>query len=246
MPRFQLRDVKVRVRDTGSTVVKGVTLEAEKPGVYVIMGPNGAGKSSLANAVMGHAAYELEGNIILDDRDVTSLPTHEKARAGLTLAAQNPEELEGVRVAEILNKVIARFRGVKDPAEANRLAAQLLEAVGLPRSMLGRYYMVGMSGGERKRLELARVLAQKPKVAFLDEPDSGVDVESIPLIAKAIEMLRDEGAIVYLITHQPRLLEYLTPDRVYVMYGGRVAAEGGPELVKLIEEKGYTWLATRG
>ena len=240
---FLLENVHVEVADTGKEVVRGVTLKAEKPGIIVIMGPNGAGKSSLANAVMGHRSYKLKGRVILDGEDITDLPTHEKARKGVTLAAQNPPEIEGVRVSEVLSRVIQRFRGVSSIVEANREAAKLLEYVGLPREIMGRYYMVGMSGGERKRLELARVLAQQPRVAFLDEPDSGVDVESLPLIAKAITKLASEGSIVYLITHQPRLLEYLSPSRVIVMYNGRVVAEGGVELVKLVEEKGYTYLA---
>ncbi len=238
---FEVLDARVWTSD-GRMVVKGVTLKLKEPGIYVIMGPNGAGKSSLVNAVMGHRDYKLEGHVLLDGEDVTRLPVYEKARRGLTLALQIPVEVEGVRVSEILVRVLERFQGLRG-REAVRKAKEILSIVGLPDTILGRQLMVGMSGGERKRLELARVLAQRPRVAMLDEPDSGVDVESLPLIARAIERLREEGSIVLLISHQPSLFRYLAPDSVYVMYDGRIVAEGGPELIKRIEEKGYTWLA---
>jgi len=242
MPRLEILDAHVATSD-GKEIVHGVTLRLPEPGVYVLMGPNGAGKSSLANAVMGHQAYSFKGKVLVDGEDVTGLPTHEKARRGLTLATQIPPELEGVRVAEILTRIIKRFRGVETAGDAARIAAELLRLVGLPASAMNRYYMVGMSGGERKRLELARVIAQRPKAAILDEPDSGVDVESIPVIAKAINRLVEEGASVLLITHQPRLLQHLEPAKVFVMLGGRLVAEGGLELVKKIEEGGYNWAA---
>ncbi|NOZ88341.1 MAG: ABC transporter ATP-binding protein [Crenarchaeota archaeon] len=240
---FRLEDVHVAVADSGREIVHGVTVEVAEPGIYVVMGPNGAGKSSLANAVMGHQGYRLKGRVLLAGEDVTSLPTHEKARRGMTLAVQNPPEIEGVRVAEVLAKIIQRFQGISDIAAANREAARLLELVGLPREMMSRYLMVGMSGGERKRLELARVLAQRPKVAFLDEPDSGVDIESLPLIAKAIKTLAEIGAIVFLITHQPHLAKMLLVRQVIIMYGGRIIATGGPSLIDEVQEKGYTRLA---
>jgi len=243
---LEILDAHVETSD-GKEIVRGVTLRLERPGIYLVMGPNGAGKSSLANAVMGHAAYRFKGRVVLDGEDITGLPTHEKARKGLTLATQMPPEIEGVRVAEVLIRIVKRFRGVSDAGEAARLARELLDAVGLPGEMLNRYLMVGMSGGERKRLELARVLAQKPRAAILDEPDSGVDLESLPLIASAVERLVDEGAAVMLITHQPRLLDYFRrhrPLRVYVLYRGRLAAEGGPELVEELAERGYTWAAS--
>ena len=241
---FEVQKVKVYTSD-GKEVVKGVSLSLVKPGIYTIMGPNGAGKSSLVNAIMGHQSYRLEGRVLLGGEDITKLPTHEKARKGITLATQMPLEIEGVRVAELLSRIIKRFQGVDKTDEALRIARELLSLVGLSDSIMSRYFMVGMSGGERKRLELARVLAQRPRVALLDEPDSGVDVESMPLVAKAIEKLREDGAIVVLITHQPRLFKHLEPDHVYVMYNGRIVAEGGLDLVQLIEDKGYTWIAHR-
>ncbi len=241
MPTLSLENIHVYTRDAGAEIVRGVTLKLAGPGIHVVMGPNGAGKSSLANAVMGHQDYKLKGRVLLDGEDLTELPTHEKARRGLTLAVQSPPEIEGVRVSEVLLRIAKR--SLADTGEALKAVEEALSLVGLPRSMLNRYLMVGMSGGERKRLELARVMLQRPRAAFLDEPDSGVDIESIPLIAKAIRRLEEQGAVVVLITHQPRLLEYLEPRRVYIMHGGKVVAEGGVELVRLVEEKGYTWIA---
>jgi Fe-S cluster assembly ATP-binding protein len=243
---LKIIDAHVYTRD-GKEVVKGVTIEACKNHIHVIMGPNGAGKTSLAAAVMGHRDYRFKGKIILEGEDVTNLSTYEKARRGVTVSLQVPVEVEGVRVSEILVKVAQRFRGVKSTSEALKIVREALEAVGLPESILQREFMVGMSGGERKRLELARIIIQKPKVAILDEPDSGVDVESIPLIASAIERLAEEGTGVILISHQPHLLTRLVVDKVYIMIDGRVAAEGGIELVRLVEEKGYKpFRATEG
>ncbi len=235
---LRIVDAHVYTRD-GREVVRGVTLEAVKGRIHVVMGPNGAGKTSLAAAVMGHRDYRFKGRVILDGEDITGLPTHEKARRGLTVALQIPVEVEGVRVSEVLVKVARRFRGVESTGEALKIVREALRAVGLPESILQREYMVGMSGGERKRLELARIMVQKPKAVILDEPDSGVDVESLPLIASAIERLAEEGTGVILISHQPHLLSRLMVDKVYVMVDGVIRAVGGVELVKRIEEEGY-------
>ncbi|WP_048061488.1 Fe-S cluster assembly ATPase SufC [Hyperthermus butylicus] len=232
-------DAYVSTRD-GREIVRGVSLEIREGRIHVLMGPNGAGKSSLAQAVMGHRNYVYKGKLLFDGEDITGLSTAERVKRGLTLAVQIPVEVEGVRVSEILVRVAQKFRGTKTMKEAMQVIREALEAVGLSESLLAREYMVGMSGGERKRLELARIIIQKPKIAILDEPDSGVDVESIPKIAAAIEKLAESGTGILLITHQPRLLTRLIPDKVYVMLSGRIVAEGGIELVRRIEEKGYT------
>ena len=243
--RVALRVDGLKASVDGKLIVKGVDLSVGRGEVVVLMGPNGAGKSTLAHAVMGKPDYRVEGRVEVDGVDVSGLPTHERARAGLTMAHQSPPELEGVRVREVLTRIAGRFRGLEGP-EAVKAAVEALRAVGLPPSFMEREFMVGMSGGERKRLELARILLMNPKAAVLDEPDSGIDVESIPLIASAVNRLAESGAGVLLITHQPHILDHVDYERVLVMYDGRVAAEGGPELVRRVVERGYSWLAKGG
>jgi Fe-S cluster assembly ATP-binding protein len=235
---FRVEHAYVYTRD-GKEIVKGVTIEAMKGHIHVIMGPNGAGKTSLAAAIMGHRDYILKGRVILENEDITTLPTYEKARRGITATLQTPIEIEGVKVSEVLAKIAQRFAGATSASEALKIVEEALDAVGLPESILQREFMVGMSGGERKRLELARILVQKPKVAILDEPDSGVDVESLPLIASAVERLAEEGTGVVLISHQPHLLTRLVIDKVYIMVDGRIRAVGGIDLVRKVLEEGY-------
>ncbi|MET1101820.1 MAG: ABC transporter ATP-binding protein [Pyrodictiaceae archaeon] len=242
---LEVRDAYVYTKNGEKEIVKDVNLTIKEKSLYVLMGPNGAGKSSLALSIMGYKNYLFKGSIRLDGEEISGKDTSERALRGITLAVQNPPELEGVRVSEILAKVARRFRGISSPRETMSVIVEALKVVGLPPSILNRDYMVGMSGGERKKLELARMLVQKPRIAILDEPDSGVDVESLPRIASAIETLVDQGVGVLLISHQPHLVTRLVPDKVYVMQKGRIVAEGGLEIVMKIEKQGYSWLETR-
>jgi len=237
--RLEILDARVSVR--GRWVVKGVSIGVGSGEVHVLMGPNGAGKSSLALGVMGHRDYKLVGKVLLDGDDVTNLSAHEKALRGLTIAVQQPPTLEGVRVGEILTRIASKFMGAHG-VEAVRIVSSTLKLVGLDPSLVSREFMVEFSGGERKKLELARILLMKPKAVILDEPDSGVDLDSLPLIARGISKLAAAGAAVLLIPHQPRLLEYLVPDKVYVMMGGSIVSSGGPELARIVEENGYEYL----
>ncbi len=227
----------------GRRVLRGVSLSVRGGEVAVLMGPNGSGKTSLALTIAGHPRYAVEeGRILIDGEDVTGLKPEERALRGLFLAFQSPPAFEGVRVRTLLREVAAR-RGA--PSDEQALAAAL-GRVGLPAGVLDRELYRGFSGGEKKRLEVAQALLFRPRVAVLDEPDSGLDVEGVKIVAGLARELAGAGAAVLLITHSARTAELVAPDRVLVMLGGRIVAEGGLELVKAVEEGGYGVLAGGG
>ncbi len=229
-----LKVIDLWVKVENKEILKGVNLHVPKGELHVLMGPNGAGKSTLAMTLAGHPKYKVvRGDILLDGESIKDLPPEERARKGLAVLLQHPPELEGVKVAELLNKLIERYGSNTTPQE-------LLQKVGLSPSMLFRYFNVGFSGGERKRLELARILAMKPKIVVMDEPDSGVDVESLKYIAKNIEEMIKNGIGVLVITHYRNILRYVVPNRVHIMVDGRIVLSGGPELVERIEKEGYS------
>ncbi len=239
-----LEVINVEAAVDSHRVLQGVTLRIERGKVLALMGPNGSGKTSLAYVIMGHPRYRLlRGKILVDGEDVSSLPPHERARKGVMLAFQEPVEVKGVKLSSLIAAAYARIYGGDltrpDPrvlAEARRY----LSLVGLREEMLEREVNVGFSGGERKRSEVLQLLVLKPRYALLDEPDSGLDVDGVRAIAKAIEELRERGTGILLITHYARILKHLTPDRVAIMYRGRIVAEGGPELAEEVERKGYS------
>jgi len=240
---LRVRSLSVRV--DGTRILDGVSVEVPEGRVVYLMGPNGAGKSTLIYTIVGWEGYHVDhGEILLGEERLEKLPPEERARRGLAAAFQNPPTLEGVKVGLLLRLLVERYWRVSE-LEALKLVNNILGLVGLPSRVLEREFHVGMSGGERKKLEMAKVIAMKPRVALLDEPDSGVDVDSLQRIGEAIKYLRDElGAGVLVVTHLARLCKTIRPDHVYVVMNGRVVREGGPELVRLIEEKGYS--AVRG
>ncbi len=228
-----LRVVDLWVRVDNREILKGVNLHVPRGELHVLMGPNGAGKSTLAMTIAGHPKYKVvKGHIFLDNEEITNLPPEERAKRGLAVLFQMPPELEGVTVADLLNKIKERT-GCKDDVY------KLLSVANLPPSMAYRYVNKGFSGGERKRFELVRIVAMKPKIVIMDEPDSGVDVESLKVIADGVKRLLRENAGVLVITHYRNILKYLTPNKVHIMMDGRIVKSGGPELIEIVEEKGF-------
>lgn len=231
MTGLTLQDVHVSVE--GKEIVKGVSMYVKQGEVVGLLGTNGAGKSTLAYAILGHPRYIItKGRIFLNGKDITDLPPYERSRLGLFLGFQTPPEIEGVRVNQLLGMVASKMNSDFSPT-------QILSELKLPPEFLARDVNMNFSGGERKRFEIARLIAANPKIAVLDEPDSGVDVDSLNLIAKAINRLKERGTGFLIITHYRRILQPLQPDRIYVMHAGRIVAEGGCELVRTIESKGY-------
>ena len=235
MAILEVADLVVSVG--GKRILKGVTLSLEEGKVHALMGPNGSGKSTLAFAIAGHPDYVIEsGKILLAGEDITGLPAYERARRGLFLGFQYPPEVEGVKLREFLRLAAANCQ---EPfCEFQKLYREALEYLDM-EDLGERELNVGFSGGEKKRSELLQMRVLRPKVALLDEPDSGVDVDALRLIASGIEEAARSGAAVLLITHYPRILEHLPPAKVFVLDEGRIVKEDGPELAWEIERTGY-------
>lgn len=246
MTTLKIEDLHVEVE--GREILRGINLEIKSGEVHALMGPNGSGKTSLSLAIMGHPKYKIiKGKILLDGEDITNLETHEKAKRGLFLAFQNPIEITGVRLSTLLVTEYNKVGGVNASAmEVISKIRNISKEVGLADSLLNRGVFEGFSGGEKKRVEILQMLILKPKIAILDEPDSGVDVDGLRTISYFINKLKDEMNVGYLIiTHYRRILDYVKADKVHVLYRGKIIAEGGMELAKLIDEKGYEAIIER-
>ncbi|UXD21477.1 iron ABC transporter ATP-binding protein [Ignicoccus pacificus DSM 13166] len=231
MEGLEVIDLWVEVE--GKMILKGVNLALPRGEIHVLMGPNGAGKSTLAMTIAGHPKYKVvRGKILLDGEDITNDPPEERARKGLAVLFQMPPELEGVTVAELLNKIKERSGCKEDVYD-------LLRESNLPSEMAYRYVNKGFSGGERKRFELSRILAMKPKIVIMDEPDSGVDIESLKVIAEGVKRLQRERAGVLVITHYRNILKYIVPNKVHIMIDGKIVKSGGVELIEIVEKKGF-------
>ena len=244
---LELKNLHVALED-GTPIVKGVDLTVNTDEIHAIMGPNGSGKSTLAHALMGHPAYEItEGQILLDGVDVTEMAADERAQRGIFLAFQYPHAIPGVTVTSFLRSAINAVRrakngGVDDPIKIPEFRKELLgvmEKLEVSREMAQRYINDGFSGGEKKRIEILQMAMLKPRLAVLDETDSGLDIDALRVVAGGVEQLvgPEMGAIV--ITHYRRILNYITPDYVHVFVDGRIVEEGGPELAHKLEAEGY-------
>jgi Fe-S cluster assembly ATP-binding protein len=244
---LELQNLHVALED-GTEIVKGVDLAVDTDQVHAIMGPNGTGKSTLAYALMGHPAYEITGGrILFDGDDVTELEADERAQRGLFLAFQYPHAIPGVTVASFLRSAInairkARAGGEDDPIRVPEFRKQLMAAMDdlkVPRELAQRYLNDGFSGGEKKRVEILQMALLRPRIAVLDETDSGLDIDALKIVANGVQNLvgPEMGALV--ITHYQRILNYITPDYVHVFVHGGIVAEGGPELAEQLEAEGY-------
>jgi Fe-S cluster assembly ATP-binding protein len=244
---LELENLHVALED-GTEIVKGVDLAVDTNQVHAIMGPNGSGKSTLAYAIAGHPAYEItEGRILMDGEDVTEAGADERAQKGLFLAFQYPHAIPGVTVTSFLRSAInalrkARAGGVDDPVPVPQFRKELLaqmDRLKVSRELASRYLNDGFSGGEKKRVEILQMAMLRPRIAVLDETDSGLDIDALRVVADGVQELigPEMGALV--ITHYQRILNYITPDFVHVFVGGRIVEEGGPELALKLEEQGY-------
>jgi Fe-S cluster assembly ATP-binding protein len=247
MAHLEIRNLHVATED-GTEIVRGVDLTVDSNEVHAIMGPNGSGKSTLAYALMGHPAYEItEGDILLDGESILVLEADERAQRGLFLAFQYPHAVPGVTVASFLRSAVNAVRkakngGEEDPVKIPEFRKQLtaaMEQLKVPKEMAGRYLNDGFSGGEKKRVEILQMAMLSPRVAVLDETDSGLDIDALRIVANGVRSLvgPDMGALV--ITHYQRILNYIKPDFVHVFVDGRIVREGGPELAEQLEAEGY-------
>ena len=247
MRLLDIRNLHVSHEETGKEIVKGVDLTIELGQVHAVMGPNGSGKSTLAYALMGHPAYEItEGEILFDGENLVEMGADERAQRGLFLAFQYPHAVPGVTVTNFLRSAVNAIRKAKagqdDPVPIKEFRAELLarmEDLKVTRELASRYINDGFSGGERKKMEMLQLAMLKPRMAVLDETDTGLDIDALKVVGEAVEQLigSDMGALV--ITHYPRILGFIKADFVHVFADGRIVHEGGPELADELEREGY-------
>ncbi len=236
---LELRKLFISVEN--NPIVLGVSLKVQPGEVHAIMGPNGSGKSTLANAIMGHPKYTItEGKILLDGENVTDKKVHEKAKKGLFLSMQYPPEVEGVTITNFLRTAVAAMTGEKqNPVKFHQALLEKMKSLNMDPAFAGRYLNVGFSGGEKKRMEILQLLTLNPKYAILDETDSGLDVDALKIVAEGINRFHSKDNGVLLITHYNRILQYVQPDYVHIMVGGKIVKSGGKELAEEVEKKGY-------
>ena len=229
-------------------ILKGINLTVGKGEVHAIMGPNGSGKSTLSSVLVGHPTYEVtEGSVTFEGEDILELEPEERAHRGLFLSFQYPVEIPGVSMVNFMRAALNERRKAAglDPlpaAEFLKLMKQKRELVELDNKLASRSVNEGFSGGEKKRNEIFQMAMLEPKLAILDETDSGLDIDALRIVAKGVNELRNPENSTIVITHYQRLLDYIRPDFVHVLYKGRIVRSGGPELALELEERGYDWI----
>ncbi|MBY0871474.1 Fe-S cluster assembly ATPase SufC [Staphylococcus aureus] len=241
---LEIKDLHVSIED--KEILKGVNLTINTDEIHAIMGPNGTGKSTLSSAIMGHPSYEVtKGEVLLDGVNILELEVDERAKAGLFLAMQYPSEITDVTNADFMRSAINAKREEGQEINLMQFIKKLdknMDFLDIDKDMAQRYLNEGFSGGEKKRNEILQLMMLEPKFAILDEIDSGLDIDALKVVSKGINQMRGENFGALMITHYQRLLNYITPDKVHVMYAGKVVKSGGPELAKRLEEEGYEWV----
>jgi Fe-S cluster assembly ATP-binding protein len=247
MPELEIRNLHVQAED--KQILKGVNLTVTPGEIHALMGPNGSGKSTLANAIMGHPNLEVtEGQILFGGEDITAADTNERALMGLFMAFQYPVAIPGVTVTKYLRMVINAHRNARGEddislKEFRKTVQAAMELTSVPKDFSSRYLNEGFSGGEKKRMEILQLALQEPKLAILDETDSGLDIDALSVVANGVNTVatgKDMGVLI--ITHYQRILHMVTPTKVSIMFDGRIATDGGPELVDRLEAEGYAGL----
>jgi len=248
MASLKIENLSVNAED--QPILKGLNLEIPQGEVHAIMGPNGTGKSTLAYTLMGHPRYTItSGSVTLNGTNLLSLPPEERSKQGVFLAFQYPVAVPGVTVANFLRTAINAHRKYKDNGdkgipilEFRNFLIEKMKLLKMDPSMAGRYLNEGFSGGEKKRVEILQMAMLEPRIAILDETDSGLDVDALRIVSEGINTLKNENLGILIITHYQRILNYLNPDVVHVMVDGQIIMTGGPGLANKIEKEGYEWL----
>lgn len=243
---LHIENLHARVEE--KEILKGISLDVKPGEVHAIMGPNGSGKSTLASVIAGREDFEVtDGKVSLDQQDLLDLDPEERAHAGVFLSFQYPVEIPGVTVTNFIKASINESRKARGLEEmpANEMLSKIREKSGLleiDRKFLSRSLNEGFSGGEKKRNEIFQMAMLEPKLAILDETDSGLDIDALRIVANGVNKLRNKDNAIVVITHYQRLLDYIVPDHVHVLYNGRIVKSGTKELAKELEEKGYDWI----
>ncbi|ALA54149.1 Fe-S cluster assembly ATPase SufC [Shouchella clausii] len=244
VPNLKIENLHVSIDD--KEILKDFNLEINGGEIHAIMGPNGTGKSTLASAIMGHPKYEItSGSVTLDGEDVLEMEVDERARAGMFLAMQYPSEISGITNADFLRSAINANREEGNELSLMKFIRKMdekMDVLDMDQSFAQRYLNEGFSGGEKKRNEILQLLMLEPKIAILDEIDSGLDIDALKVVAQGVNQMRGEEFGCLIITHYQRLLDYITPDKVHVMMQGRIVKSGGSELAERLEAEGYDWI----
>ena len=247
---LEIRNLHASVDAEDDLILNGVNLTIKQGEVHALMGPNGSGKSTLANVLMGNPAYIVhEGQVLLDGEDMLEMEADKRSRAGLFLAFQYPVAIPGVTLGNFLRHAINARLKAEDPESKGipipqfaRMMRQKMSALQIDQSFAGRYLNEGFSGGEKKRAEILQMAVLEPRIAVLDETDSGLDIDALRIVADGVNSLTGPDLGVLVITHYQRILNHIKPDFVHVLYEGRIVESGGPALALELEEKGYEWV----
>jgi Fe-S cluster assembly ATP-binding protein len=243
-----LEITNLHVSAEGKEILKGLDLEVSKGEIHALMGPNGSGKSTLANTIMGHPSLDVtDGEIHFGGQDITEEAPEDRARAGLFMAFQYPVAIPGVTVAKYLRMAVNSHREARGEPEIKlkdfrKQAEAAMELMNIPREFSSRYLNEGFSGGEKKRMEILQLAMLRPELAVLDETDSGLDIDALRTVAEGVNKFAGPDMGMLIITHYQRILHLVEPDFVHVIYNGRIVKQGGPELVGVLEERGYGWI----
>lgn len=256
-----IKDLHVTVNDGQLEVLKGVNLTIRQGEIHAMMGPNGSGKSTLAYAIMGHPHYEItQGDVLLDGESILDLEPDERTRKGLFLAFQYPVAVPGVSMSNFLRTAVSNVRGYTDKSangdekpgaigsnlmpmrEFRKELLEKMDEFHVDRAFAKRYLNEGFSGGEKKRAEILQMAMLQPKIAIMDETDSGLDIDALRVVSDGVNKLAGPNLGILLITHYQRILNYVKPDFIHVFYNGRIVMSGGPEIAYDLEEKGYQWI----
>jgi Fe-S cluster assembly ATP-binding protein len=242
-PLFVIEDLHVSVE--GKEILKGVNLSINRGEVHALMGPNGSGKSTLANALMGHPRYQVtQGRVLFKGEDIIGLTPDKRARRGLFLAFQYPTSIPGVTMVNFLRAGLKAVRGSDVPVrEFRTILKETMDLLKMDESFARRYVNDGFSGGEKKRAEVLQLGILRPEMAVMDETDSGLDIDALRTVAEGVTALMGPNVGALIITHYQRILNYIKPEFVHVLFSGRIVKSGGPELSEALEAKGYEWIA---
>lgn len=249
MTALEIRNLHVSIGE--QHILKGIDLLVKQGEVHALMGPNGSGKSTLAYTLAGHPAYEPSaGQVIFDGRDLLEMEADERSRAGLFLAFQYPASVPGVTLAKFLRQAINSRRQAENPDDQGisipafrRLLTEKMDMLGIDHKFAGRYLNEGFSGGEKKRVEILQMATLEPKIAIMDETDSGLDIDALRVVSEGAMRLKEQLNMgILVITHYQRILNYIKPDFVHIMMDGRIVESGGPDLALHLEERGYDWI----
>jgi Fe-S cluster assembly ATP-binding protein len=254
VPDLVIRNLHANIADSDTEILKGIDLEMSKGEIHAIMGPNGSGKSTLSHVLMGHPGYEVtEGEVIFEGVNLLDMAADERSRAGLFLSFQYPFAVPGVTVANFIRMAVNAHRkggpdGADNPVRIPEFRKQLMEAMEMleiDKSMASRSLNDGFSGGEKKRSEILQMAMLKPRLAILDETDSGLDIDALRIVSGGINALMGPDMGTLIITHYQRILDYVQPDRIHVLVDGRIVRSGGAELAKELETTGYAEMANK-